>query len=196
MKFIRILFPLIATLAFDFAFTSCEDTETYAELLEQENKYVNVYLANQRVINSIPADTVFETGKDAPFYRLDEDGNIYMQVVDAGTPGYMAEDNELLYLRFTRFDLTRYVYNESKGEYEFTYFEGNDEVLGGNYSFRFGNYELSSSYYFGMGVQKPLEFLPIDCQVNVVIKSQYGFPSEMSYVVPFLYTIRYYRPKN
>ena len=190
MKLIKILFLSTLSIVFGMVFTSCEDTETYAELLDKENKYVNNFLANQRVINNIPTDTIFETGKDAPYYRLDEDGNLYMQVVDPGTPGNNVEDNELLYLRFTRYNLATY----NNGV--FTSWEGNDEVLGGNYSFRYGNYELSSSYSFGAGVQSPLEYLPVDCQVNIIIKSQYGRPSEISYVTPFLYTLRYYRPKN
>lgn len=171
------------------AATSCSDDKTYAELLTDESHYVNAYLADHRVINSVPEGNKFETGPDAPFYRLDEDGNLYMQVVDAGTPGDTVKSNELIYFRFTRSNLKTY----ADGVFEQV--EGNDAVLGGNFSFRYGNYELSSSYSNGSGIQQPLAYLPIDCQVNIIIKSQYGVPSEMSAVVPWLYSIRYYRPK-
>lgn len=169
---------------------ACDDGKTYAELLNDENQAVNRFLADHRVENSIPADTIFtETGPDSPYYRLDEDGNLYMQVLDAGTPGNRVENNELIYFRFTRYAIATYANGE------FSTYEGNDDVMGGNLSFRYGNYELQSSYSYGTGIQTPLAYLPVDCQVNIVVKSAYGMPSEMSSVVPWLYTIRYYRPK-
>ncbi len=170
-------------------FSSCSDSKTYAELLTDENHYVNAFLADQRVVNSIPADTVFEYGENAPYYRLDEDGNLYMQVVSPGTPGEKASYNDLVYFRFTRYNIATYA------DGEFGSSDGNDEVLGGNLSFRYGNYELNSSYSYGVGIQTPLQYLPIDAQVNIVIKSQYGMSSEMSNVIPYLYSIRYFKPK-
>ena len=186
----RFLLPLVFTSAVMASMlSSCDNSKTYAELLTDETHYVNKFLADQRVCNEIPADTVFEYGENAPYYRLDEEGNLYMQVIDPGTPGNKAKDNELLYFRFTRYNLARYD-NGDLGTGE-----GNDNVLAGNYSFRYGNFELNSSYSFGAGIQTPLEFLPIDAQVNIVIKSQYGWPAEMSDVIPYLYSIRYFRPK-
>ena len=32
-----------------------------------------------------------------------------------------------------------------------------------------------------------------DCEVNLVIKSQYGIASEISNVVPYLYNVRYFK---
>lgn len=189
MKHLKKSYWIVAAAMACITATSCDDSKTYAELLTDETHYVNNFLADQRVVNEIPADTVFEFGPNAPYYRLDDDGNLYMQVINPGTPGNMVKNNELIYFRFTRYNLA-YYRDGSLGDGE-----GNDNVLGGNYSFRFGNFELNSSYSFGSGIQTPLNFLPIDAQVNIVIKSQYGMPAEMSYVIPYLYSIRYFRPK-
>lgn len=189
MKTFRFMLPAIAALAFAATVSSCSDSKTYAELLQDENHYVNAFLADQRVINVIPADKKFETGPDAPYYRLDDDGNLYMQVVEPGTPGDTVAYNDLVYVRFSRYALSYYDNGELPAA------EGNDPVLGGNYSFRFGNYETASSYNLGTGIQTPLSFLPIDARVNLVVKSQYGMPGEMSYVLPYLYSLRYFRPK-
>ena len=188
MKLIDYLFS-ISALCLCLSTAGCSDSKTYAELLTDETHYVNNFLADHKVVNSIPEDTVFLYGPDAPYYRLDEDGNLYMQVIDPGTPGNKAEYNELLYFRFTRYNLSKYADGKLPDG------EGNDNVLGGHFSFRYGNYELNSSYSFGSGVQTPLNFLPVDATVNIVVKSQFGMPSEMSYVVPYLYSIRYFRPK-
>lgn len=183
------LLALGAIMLSALAMISCNDTKSYAELLNDENLYVNRFLADQRVIGQVPADTVFEVGPDAPYYRLDEDGQLYMQVINAGTPGNRVSYDEQIYFRFTRWNIAYYD-NGKFGDGE-----GNNSVLNGNTSFRYNNYEISSSYDFGAGIQVPLSYLPIDCEVNIVIKSQYGMPSEMSYVQPYLYHIRYFKPK-
>jgi hypothetical protein len=175
------------------ATASCSDSKTYAELLTDENKYVNSFLADQRVTNTIPTDTtfVFETGTDAPYYRLDEDGNIYMQVVKLGTPGNYATDDEVIYFRFTRYALSAY----SDGELPDG--EGNESDMSyANCWFRYNNYTLESTYQWGSGIQTPLKLVPIDSQINLVVKSQYGVYDEMSYVVPYLYKMRYYKLKT
>lgn len=192
MKIKRITNLLLAALALvmTLSITSCNDSKTYAELLNEEAKYINNFLADQRVTNTIPTDTnfVFETGPDAPYYRLDEDGNIYMQVINPGTKGNYAQDDEVIFFRFTRYNLQLYM------DKTLPVGDGNEEDMTYlNSWFRFKNLQLESSYQWGSGLQQPLYYLPIDCEVNLVIKSQYGFYSETSYVIPFLYRVRYYR---
>ncbi len=171
--------------------SSCSDSKSYAELLTDETKSVNAYLANQVVINEIPEDSIFEEGKNAPYYRIDDTGNVYMQVVKYGTEKKAADDQQI-YFRYTRYNLSQYdsandVLPEGAGnsedlEYEPTWF-------------RFKNFSLSSSSQYGAGIQMPLYFLPLGSEVNIIVKSQYGFTSEISYVTPFLYNIRYYKGK-
>lgn len=190
-KFIsaKVAFAVILMAVVSVGLCSCNDSKSYAELLTKENHSVNNFLADQRVINTIPTDTnfVFETGENAPYYRLDEDGNMYMQVVDPGTPGNYAKDDQIIYFRYMRYNIDQYADGELPPG------EGNSENMGYNNSwFRYNNFSLESSYRWGTGVQMPLKYLPIDCKVNIIIKSQYGFYEEMAYVVPFLYTLRYF----
>lgn len=169
---------------------SCNDSKSYAELLTDESKAVNNFLANQNVILELPEDGNFIVGQNAPFYRLDEDGNVYMQIIDAGDKEQMAQDDELIYFRFTRYSL--YNYNTETGEMSGGW--GNsDDLSVGSASFRFGNYTLSSSSQWGSGIQLPLSYVGMESEVNLVIKSQYGLSSEISQVVPFYYNVRYFK---
>lgn len=190
MKIInKISLIVMLCVALVVSMSSCDDSKSYAELLDDETKAVNWFLANHRVVGSIPADSVFEVGEDAPYYRMDEDGMVYMQVLNVGNLEDKAEYDQSIYFRFMRYNLSTW----SSLGYQPTG-EGNaDDMEYNAMSFRFGNYTLSSSSQYGSGIQLPLYYLGIDCEVNLVIKSQYGISSEISNVIPYLYNIRYFK---
>lgn len=173
---------------------SCNDGKSYAELLTDESHAVNTFLADHNVVLDVPEDNNFEIGPDAPFYRMDEEGNVYMQVLSAGNPEMMAESDDLIYFRFTRSSL--YSYDSADGTFAESW--GNSEDLTvGSASFRFGNYSLTSSAQWGSGLQVPLEHLGMYCRVNLVIKSQYGLSSEIANVIPYYYSdVRYFPPAS
>lgn len=191
MKFnLRNIYSIAMALVAVAYLSSCSDSKSYAEYLSDEKKSCNAYLATQRVINDIPADSIFEYGTDAPYYRMTEDGDVYMQVIKPGDrKNNKAEDNQQIYFRFMRINLNTWAKGIDPTP------EGNADDMGFNtFSFRFNNYTLSSSTQYGAGLQIPLKYLGIDCQVNILIKSQYGFTSEISNVVPYLYqNVRYFK---
>lgn len=171
--------------------SSCSDNKSYADLLTEESYAVNQFLVNQNVILDIPEDSVFEEGADAPYYRLDEDGNVYMQVINSGNKNMMAGEDELIYFRFERNSLQNYDPVTKTFSVESW---GNSEDLSlGSASFRFGNYTLSSSSQWGTGLQLPLSFVGMESEVNLIIKSQSGMTSEIAQVIPFLYNVRYFK---
>lgn len=184
MRKYTIMAALVAALA--FVFSACDNTKSYAELLSEEDMYVNNFLADNIVVLDIPADTVFEYGPDAPYYRLDDDGMLYMQVLDPGTKGNKVEYNEQIYFRYTRYALSAY----SDGKLPVG--DGNNITLSPAW-FRYANYSIQSSFTWGYGVQYPLIYLPVDCEVNIVIKSQMGPYEEQAYVQPYLWHLTYQR---
>ncbi len=185
----KILLGMLCFVSLSITASSCSDSKSYADRLSDENKAINLYLSDFKVENTIPADTAFICGEDAPYYRLDDEGNFFMQVIRPGDRSNRAVDDQLIYFRFTRYNLTYfYAYNELVGE-------GNADNM--DYtatSFRYNNTTLSSSTQYGQGVQVPLNYLGIDCEVNIIVKSQYGFTSELAQVTPYLYNIRYFKP--
>ena len=172
---------------------SCKDSKSYSELLDDEEKSVNAFLANQKVLRTIPADTVFQTGADAPYYQIDDDGNIYMQVLKAGyRKANSAKEGETIYFRFGRISINRWS-------------AGYDDAPSGNFgdlslgstSFKYSAEEANYDYTsYGYGVVLPLAFVGIDSEINLLVKSRKGPYSEIADVVPYLYNIRYFRSKN
>lgn len=189
MKKLHALGAVALAVAAMFA-SSCNDGKSYAQLLNEEDMYTNNYLADHYVELSIPEDTAFQTvaevGSKAPFYRLDEDGMLYMQVINAGTKGNRVADDEQIYFRYMRFPLALY----SNGTLPSG--EGNMITISPAW-FRFNNFQLQTSYQWGQGVQMPLHYLPVDCEVNIVIKSQMGLSDETANVQPYLWHITYQR---
>ena len=170
--------------------TACNDSESYADRLNNERNAVNAYLANHRVVMSIPEDSIFEVGEDAPFYRVDVDGNVYMQVLNAGDRvGDRAKDGEPIYFRYSRYSLSTWY---ADGQLV-ALGDANEYTMSASpYSFNFKDYSLPTSSQWGYGLQYPLLFLGVECEVNLIIKSQYGFTSEISYVTPYLFHVRYF----
>ena len=175
---------------------SCDDEASYADLLRTERRACNEYLSGYELINEVPSDTVFRTGVDAPFYRIDPDGNVYMQVVVPGTMESRPQLNQPVYFRFMRLDLNT-LYKSGEEEWS-----GNAENMFADPTFfLYGNFSLNSSAMYGYGLQMPLAFLGLSgengfpTEVNLLVKSQYGFTDEISNVVPYMYNIKYF-PSN
>lgn len=187
MKYFKSLSIATAALL-SFGLFSCEDSKSYADLLTEESHAVNYFLADHKVALEFPQDSIFEYGPDAPYYPLNEDHTLYMQVLSPGSKDNKAEYNELIYYRFMRYNLSLYM---STGEWVG---DGNAEnIAAGATSFRFGDIYSSSASNYGLGIQEPLKYLGIDCEVNLVVKSQLGPSSEIASVIPFMYNIRYFK---
>ncbi len=117
---------------------------------------------------------------------------MYMQVINPGTKDNKVKNDELIYFRFMRYDMRSY--DSATGTFSSSW--GNEDDLSLiNASFRYQNYQLASSAQWGAGIQTPLNYLPVDCEVNLVVKSRYGFTDEEANVIPYLYHLRYFRPK-
>lgn len=175
--------------------TSCSESQSYSELLREEEKATNLFLAGQKVINEIPADsTSFITGKDAPFYRLDPDGYVYMQVIRKGDTERV-QAGDIVYFRFNRLNLL-----EQYNGYEPEWQGNSDNILNnslsiGNTYFMYKNTYLESTTTWGTGIQMPLKFFGYNSEVNLVLRSYYGFAEDQTYCIPYLINLRYFKPE-
>lgn len=171
---------------------SCSKTESYSDLLKKEQKASNWFLAQQRVCNEIPADSVFKVGPDAPYYRMDDDGYIYMQVLKVGDRE-LPKSGATVYFTFSRYNIET-MYNNNTLDIEAA--ESNQDnflTSVGNTYFIFNNYSVNSSATYGSGIQLPLSYLGYNSEVNIVLKSYYGFSTENTTCIPYLVNVRYFK---
>lgn len=168
--------------------SSCEETKSYSELLTEEEHAVNWYLAQHIVSLEIPQNGDFEVGEDAPYYKMDKDGYVYMQVINKGSETDRPEKGDLVYFRYMRLNLKNY---QSSGS---EVWEGNSEDLNfTSSSLVYGNNVLTSTTQYGEGIQVPLEYLGYDSEVNLIVKSPEGFTEDTSSCLPYVYNIRYFK---
>ncbi len=190
-KAIRTISFLASAAALAGAASSCSDSESYSDLLRDETRAVNWYLAHQHVETEIPADSVFETGKDAPFYKMDEEGNLYMQVVNPGSDDNRAKKGQLVYFLY---DAKNILMMEQTGSFNVQGIGNANNPSVGPTSFEYGNTLLASTTKYGTGIQVPLEYLGYDCEVNLVMKSYVGFTeANQGTCIPYLMNVRYFK---
>lgn len=179
-KIISLLCCLIGISVF---FSSCNEGKSYSDLLEEEEKAVNWYLAQNRVVAEVPSDSVFEIGPDAPFYRMNSEGTVYMRVINAGNMNNRPQKGQTVYFRYKRINL------KSLAEGTVTE-DGNNENMDsvyGGISLIFGNTVLPSTTDLGTGIQVPLYYLGYDCEVDLIVKSIEGRAGDISNCIPYLY---------
>lgn len=178
--------------------SSCSESQSYSELLTEEEHATNWYLATQKVENEIPSDSIsFQMGEDAPFYKLDEDGYVYMQVISKGNMDDRVKSGDLVYFRFNRLNLKELYLGTDP-----TWIGNSTNVSGPmgenqpNYTcFIYENQYLDSSTKWGTGIQMPLKFFGYDCEVNLVLRSYYGFAEDQTTCYPYLINLRYFKPE-
>lgn len=191
---IKIKYSFALAAVMTLFFSSCSKTESYSDLLKKEQKASNWFLAQQKVCNEIPADSVFLMGNDAPYYKMDDDGYVYMQVIKANPKGQrvLPHTGDQVYFTFTRYNIEK-MYNSNNLEVSG---EGNQDnfinTVAETY-FIFNNYSVSSSSTYGSGIQIPVSYLGYDSEVNILLKSYYGFSAESTTCVPYKVNVRYFK---
>lgn len=188
MKILKISGKFALSIILLISLFSCDDQKSYSELLDDEEHACNWYLAKHSIITEIPTDSIFETGENAPYYKMDKGGNVYMKVIKIGD-GPRAKTDDRIYFTFMRMSIN------------YT-FEGNEEIWVGNSEdlgngvgstyFFFNNQTFTSSTQYGDGIQLPLKYLPLNSEVELVIKSVMGFTSDISSCTAYVYKVRYF----
>lgn len=193
MRYIYKSFVSIAAVVLVGLLCACDDGKSYSDMLRDEEGAVNWYLAQNRVETRVPADSVFEEGADAPFYRMNSDGTVYMRVIRKGDMKNRPAKGDRVYFRFMRYSIGDMYDNNTLNISGV----GNSEdldVASSGMNFVYGNTTLTSTTRFGTGIQVPCNYLGYDCEVDLIVKSIDGFTDDISQCVPYLYkNMKYFK---
>lgn len=169
--------------------TGCEKTKSYSEMLKDEEQACNWYLAQNKIVVDIPKDSVFQTGQDAPFYKMNSEGTLYMKVITAGDRNKIPENGDRVYFSFMRQNIQSLM----NGYIDEDVWEGNAENMAyGSTSFLLGETILTSSIKYGNGIQIPVTYLGYYSEVILVVKSLEGFTDDQTNCTPYVYKVRYF----
>lgn len=215
MKKLILLF--ISLLAIGSVFQSCDDTKTYAEMLEEEKDAVNAFIKkhNIRAISEdefIRNDTTTQVDKDGigGEYVAFPNG-VYMQIVskydvtkypDGDAPKF--ETNNLILTRFIEVDLleddTTAVSNEDNPYNEFyniypdgfRYTDSGTSVYG-QFIYEAGlGFNMYNAYGTGVpaGWLIPLKYTRDGAHIRLIVPSKMGHQTAQQEVYPYYYDIR------
>lgn len=158
------------------------------DLKKTEQRAMKKYLSKFDVIDELPTINNIQVGSVAPFYKLNPEGTVYMQVVKMGTAP-TATNGEKIYFRFMRYNLLSYLENGVLPQGQ-----GNANDLTESATFFEVGSEKPSTIQWGTAIHIPILLgLPVDSEVNLVVASEAGPASEIGNIVPFLYNIRYFK---
>ena len=198
MKKLLLLFFIL--LAVGFSFQACDDTKTYAEMLEEEDDAIADFINKEgiKVISQtefFDNDSVTDVEKNE-FVQLSS--GVYMQIVDKGSdnPADTVKNNDLVLVRFMEYSLLDKDTTLSNLTLpylvdEFKYTASSSSIAG---IFIQGLMYMAYGYTaVPAGWLVPLPYVRDKAHVRLIVPSKMGHQSDMQYVYPYYYDITKYQ---
>lgn len=198
MKKLLLLFFIL--LAVGFSFQACDDTKTYAEMLEEEDNAIADFINKEgiKVISQtefFDNDSVTDVEKNE-FVQLSS--GVYMQIVDKGSdnPADTVKNNDLVLVRFMEYSLLDKDTTLSNLTLpylvdEFKYTASSSSIAG---IFIQGLMYMAYGYTaVPAGWLVPLPYVRDKAHVRLIVPSKMGHQSAMQYVYPYYYDITKYQ---
>lgn len=198
MKKLLLLFFIL--LAVGFTFQACDDTKTYAEMLEEEDDAIADFINKEgiKVISQtefFDNDSVTDVEKNE-FVQLSS--GVYMQIVDKGSdnPADTVKNNDLVLVRFMEYSLLDKDTTLSNLTLpylvdEFKYTASSSSIAG---IFIQGLMYMAYGYTaVPAGWLVPLPYVRDKAHVRLIVPSKMGHQSAMQYVYPYYYDITKYQ---
>ena len=198
MKKLLLLFFIL--LAVGFSFQACDDTKTYAEMLEEEDDAIADFINKEgiKVISQtefFDNDSVTDVEKNE-FVQLSS--GVYMQIVDKGSdnPADTVKNNDLVLVRFMEYSLLDKDTTLSNLTLpylvdEFKYTASSSSIAG---IFIQGLMYMAYGYTaVPAGWLVPLPYVRDKAHVRLIVPSKMGHQSAMQYVYTYYYDITKYQ---
>ncbi len=190
----KLLLFCLFLLGLSAAFQACDNTKTYAEMLEDEDNAIADFIRDSNIVvisqSTFYAQDSMTNVERNEYVRLASD--VYMQIVDKGSGDSVVNNDEVL-VRFTEYslldDTTTLSNVDAVGIVDrFRYTSSSSSIAA---SFLDG-YMLT---YYGSQVPAgwlvPLVYVRDRAHVKLIVPSKMGHQTAMQSVYPYFYDIKY-----
>lgn len=196
----KLILLLFISLSACLAFQACDDTKTYAEMLEEEDNAIADFI-HKEGIKVISQTEFFDNDsttnvEENEFVQLSS--GVYMQIVDKGSdnPADTVKNNDLILVRFMEYslidqDTTLSNLNIPYLVDEFKYTVSSSSIAG-----IFTQGLMYSGYGYTAvpaGWLVPLPYVRDRAHVRLIVPSKMGHEGAMQYVYPYYYDITKYQ---
>lgn len=196
----KLIFLFFSLLASTFVFQACNDSKTYAEMLEDEKKAINRFISENNItvisVDDFEKDTITKCPPYGNEYVRFSNG-VYMQIVKRGE-GDTIRDRSIVSVRFMEYDILEGDTTGASNYYMpevldvFDYTEYGTTMYG---QFRDESYSMLAYFYnttqVPTGWLVPLRYIKNDAHVKVIVPSKVGHTHAMNYVYPYYYDLRH-----
>ena len=197
MKKLVLLF--LSLLAFSFAFQACDDSKTYAEMLEEEDDAIAAFIRDNDI--QVISQTEFFNNDSTTDVNKNEyvqlSSGVYMQIVDKGSDNLAdtVKNNDLILVRFMEYSildkdtsLSNLNSVETVDEFKYT-------ITSSSIAAIFTQGYMYSVYGPSVpaGWLVPLPYVRDMAHVKLIVPSKMGQSTAMQYVYPYFYDIKKYQ---
>lgn len=195
----KLTFFFLALLAFGLGFQACDNTKTYAEMLEEEEDGIKAFIKDSSIVvisqsQFYAQDSMTDVDKNE-FVQLAS--GVYMQIVDKGSKleADTMKNNDRILVKFSEFDILAKKFtlsnlNAPETVDEFRYTSTSSSIAG----IFLEGYMLS---VYGPAVPAgwlvPLTYVRDGARVKLIVPSKMGQKNAMQSVLPYYYYIQKYQ---
>ena len=172
---------LVLLLVFILAITACNDTSSYSDLLKQERKLIESFIANHgiTVVDEEPS-----TWENNVYWRIPDYDNFYFQLVERGDTIQEFEAQDIVNLRYLKYTLAA---------------EGQADTIR-NWTTQDSQHAVEVQYMVQTdqsctGWQVAIKYMKYNkAQCRIICPSKLGFSEENNNVTPYGYDIKITNP--
>lgn len=187
----------LSLLACGLAFQACDNTKTYAEMLEDEKDAIKAFIRDSSI--TVISQTEFyrndSTTKENEYVQLAS--GVYMNIVNKGSANLAdtVKPNDQILVRFSEYSLMDKKATISNLGYAEVVDEFNYRVTSSSIAGQFTQGFMLS--YYGPAVPAgwlvPLDYVRDGACVKLIVPSKMGHSSAMQSVYPYYYYIQKYQ---
>ena len=196
MKKLTLFF--LSLLACGLAFQACDNTKTYAEMLEEEKDAIKAFIKDNNI--KVISQTEFYRNDSTTDVNKNEyvqlASGVYMQIIDKGSTNLAdtVKPNDRILVRFSEYSLMDKVVTLSNLDYVEVVDEFNYRVTSSSIA---GQFTQGMMLYYGTSVPAgwlvPLAYVRDGACVKLIVPSKMGHSSAMQSVYPYYYYIQKYQ---